>query len=85
MAEKVKVTEALKESLLGTESPPGVQLSAQSRAVFEQNARKDEESEELIMGEEEFINAVAPLGEDYVSLTPVLCYILRNASSRAID
>jgi solute carrier family 25 (mitochondrial aspartate/glutamate transporter), member 12/13 len=59
------------ESLLGSELPTDVQLSAQSKATFDKNARKDEKSGELFMGEEEFINAIAPEGEDYVS------YILR--------
>jgi solute carrier family 25 aspartate/glutamate transporter 12/13 len=44
-----------------------VQLSALSKATFEKNARKDGESGEQIMGEEEFVNAIAPEGEDYVS------------------
>ncbi len=60
------VKEQVKESLLGKEEP-GVQMSAQTRARFTSNARKDEESGELVMGEEEFINAIAPLEEDYVS------------------
>jgi len=60
--------EAVKESLLGAETAGDEQLSAQSRATFEKNARRDEESGEMFMGEEEFINAVAPQGEDYVSL-----------------
>jgi solute carrier family 25 aspartate/glutamate transporter 12/13 len=59
--------EAVKESLLGAETAGEEQLSAQSKATFEKNARRDEKSGELFMGEEEFINAVAPKGEDYVS------------------
>jgi solute carrier family 25 aspartate/glutamate transporter 12/13 len=71
MADVTKVKEVVKESLLGSELPTDVQLSAQSKATFDKNARKDEKSGELFMGEEEFINAIAPEGEDYVS------YILR--------
>ena len=62
-----KAKEVLKETLLGAEIPADVQLSAQSKATFEKNARTDEDSGELFMGEEEFINAIAPEGEDYVS------------------
>jgi hypothetical protein len=67
MATVSKVKEAVKESLLGTEEPEGIKLSAQTRATFLQHARKDEESGELVMAEEEFVNAIAPKNEDYVS------------------
>jgi solute carrier family 25 aspartate/glutamate transporter 12/13 len=69
MADVTKVKEVVKESLLGTELPADVQLSAQSRATFDKNARKGEKTGELFMGEEEFINAIAPEGEDYVRST----------------
>lgn len=67
MTDVTKVKEVVKEKLLGSEIPQDVQLSAQSKATFEKNARKDAETGEYVMGEEEFINAVAPEGEDYVS------------------
>jgi solute carrier family 25 (mitochondrial aspartate/glutamate transporter), member 12/13 len=70
MADVTKVKEVVKESLLGSELHADVQLSAQSKATFDKNARKDEKSGELFMGEEEFINAIAPEGEDYVRSTP---------------
>ena len=57
--------ESVKESLLGTTVEP--QLSQQSRATFEKHARKDEEGEKL-MTEDDFINAIAPMQEDYVSV-----------------
>ncbi|TVY73288.1 Calcium-binding mitochondrial carrier protein Aralar1, partial [Lachnellula suecica] len=57
--------EVVKETLLGAEAAGDVLLSAQSKATFDKNARKDEESGEWFMGEEDFINAVAPEGEDY--------------------
>jgi solute carrier family 25 (mitochondrial aspartate/glutamate transporter), member 12/13 len=66
MADVTKVKEVVKESLLGSELPADVQLSAQSKATFDKNARKDEKTGELFMSEEEFINAIAPEGEDYV-------------------
>lgn len=63
------VKDAVKEQLLGsTESP---QLSHQSRSNFTRHARKDENGD-LFMNEEDFINAVAPKQEDYVSVTPEL-------------
>lgn len=72
MPELQEVKEAVKESLLGTELPADIQLSALSKDTFEKNARKDEASGELFMGEEEFTNAIAPVGEDYVSLTSAI-------------
>lgn len=65
MEDLTKAKEVVKEKLLGTEIPEDVQLSAQSKATFEKNARKDADTDELFMGEEEFINAIAPEGEDY--------------------
>lgn len=67
MADLTKAKEVVKEKLLGTEQVTDVQLSALSKATFEKNARRDEESGELLMGEGEFINAIAPEREDYVS------------------
>ena len=61
------ITESVKEALVGTEDEP--QLSSQTRSEFMQHAVKDEESGEYYMGEHEFINAIAPESEDYVSIT----------------
>ena len=44
MSDVTKVKEAVKESLLGSDLQSDVQLSAQSKATFDKNARKDEES-----------------------------------------
>ena len=60
------VKEAVKESLMGTEEP-AAQLSVQTKLRFTNNAVKDPETGEMYMGPEEFVNAVAPSGEDYVS------------------
>jgi solute carrier family 25 aspartate/glutamate transporter 12/13 len=60
------VTEVLKEKALGTEVEP--QLSAQTRNNFLQYAKKDEGSDEYYMTESEFVDAIAPEGEDYVCL-----------------
>lgn len=65
MSKAIQVKEAVKETLVGVEEP--VQVSAQSKARFSQNAVKDPQSGELVMGPDEFINAVAPANEDYVS------------------
>lgn len=62
-----KVTETVKESLLGTDLEKDEQLSANTRATFVKYAKKDETTGELSMGEEEFVNAIAPPDEDYVS------------------
>jgi solute carrier family 25 aspartate/glutamate transporter 12/13 len=68
MAELQKAKEVVKEKLLGTDlEKENIQLSAISKETFDKNAKKDDESGELYMGEEEFINAIAPEGEDYVS------------------
>lgn len=67
MADLIKSKEVVKKALIGAVVEEDVQLSAQSKATFDKNARKDEQTGELFMGEEEFINAVAPMTEDYVS------------------
>lgn len=65
MPKAVAVKEAVKETLIGSEEP--VQVSAQTKARFNSNAVKDAGSGELYMGPDEFINAIAPSDEDYVS------------------
>jgi solute carrier family 25 (mitochondrial aspartate/glutamate transporter), member 12/13 len=65
MSKVAKVKEAVKETLVGSEEP--VQLSTQTKARFIGHAVKDPETGELFLGPEEFINAVAPPEEDYVS------------------
>lgn len=59
------VKEHIKESLVGTIIEPS--LSTDARATFERKAKKDEETGELYMTEEEFVDAIAPEDEDYVS------------------
>ena len=60
------VKEAVKETVLGSDDAAGP--SSQSKARFTKRAVKDETGE-LIMGPDEFINAVAPENEDFVSLS----------------
>jgi solute carrier family 25 aspartate/glutamate transporter 12/13 len=61
-----KVKETVKETLLGSEEP--AQLSAQTKATFMKHAHHDEAAGELVMTELEFVDAIAPEKEDYVSL-----------------
>lgn len=65
MSKLAVATEALKEAVVGTHEPE--QLAAHTKARFAQYAVKDADSGELYLGPEEFINAVAPKGEDFVS------------------
>lgn len=65
MASATVVKEVVKEALIGTETPS--QLSAQTKARFTSHAVNDPETGEQYMGPEEFINAVAPTDEDFVS------------------
>lgn len=68
MSKVVSVKEAVKESLVGVvEEQPSAELSVQTKARFNKHAVKDETSGELFLGPEEFIDAVAPVDEDYVS------------------
>lgn len=60
-----KAKESVKESLFGTEEP--VPLSAQTKATFIKHAHHDEASGEPVMNEKEFVDAIAPENEDYVS------------------
>ena len=58
------VKEEVREVLLGTTDEP--QLSQLTRAAFMRHAQKDE-SGEYYLNEDQFITAVAPESEDYVS------------------
>ena len=58
--------QAIKESLLGTTTEP--ELSQQTKATFDRNARQDEATGDLYMTEEDFVNAIAPANENYVIL-----------------
>jgi hypothetical protein len=65
MSKVTTVKEAVKESLVGAEQP--TELSSQTKARFNKHAKKDELSGEHFLGPEEFIDAVAPIDEDFVS------------------
>ena len=68
MSKVATVKEAVKGTLIGsTEPSEPTQLSTQTKARFNAHAVKDPETGELFLGPEQFINAVAPPDEDYVS------------------
>ena len=69
MSNITQVRAVVKESLLGQEQMGDLNLSAQSKTTFEKNCRRDEKSGEVVMTEEDFVNAIAPVGEDYVSFS----------------
>lgn len=60
------MTEAVKESLLGTTLP--ADLTQESRTTFLKHAKQDQDGE-YYMEEEDFVHAIAPPDEDYVSIT----------------
>lgn len=59
------VTEVVKESLVGITIEP--ELSQEVRATFDRHAIQDDVTGESYMTEKEFVNAIAPVNEDYVS------------------
>lgn len=59
------VKETVSEVLLGTTEEP--QLSQQTRDIFLNHALTDAETGERYLNEEQFVNAIAPETEDYVS------------------
>ena len=58
---------AVKESLLGTTREP--ELSQQTKAAFDRNARQDDATGDSYMTEDDFVNAIAPASENYVSFS----------------
>lgn len=59
------VVAKVQESLLGSEAPSS--LSSESKDRFLKYARQDEEDGDFFMHSEDFVNAIAPPEEDYVS------------------
>ena len=68
-------TQTIKESLLGATREP--ELSQQTKATFDRNARQDEATGDSYMTEEDFVNAIAPANENYV------CSRTQNAQTRS--
>ncbi|KAI1330135.1 mitochondrial carrier domain-containing protein [Xylariaceae sp. FL0255] len=81
MSAPTMVKEAVKEALLGSEEPGN--LTASYRASFVNNAKKDEKTGELVMGPEEFIDAIAPSDEDYSKIHREQYGILFRVADRA--
>lgn len=59
------VTEAVKQTFVGTTIEP--ELSQEVRATFDRHSIQDDATGEKYMTEKEFVNAIAPVNEDYVS------------------
>ncbi|QSS61714.1 mitochondrial inner membrane protein [Histoplasma capsulatum] len=60
------VKDSIKDSLRGTIVPdPTLPVTSRIRAHFHHHSRIDSETEERYMNEEDFINAIAPVHEDY--------------------
>ena len=57
-------TAAIKDSLLGSEKEQG--LSYQSKANFDRHARTDDTTGESYMRLDDFVDAIAPVSENYV-------------------
>lgn len=72
MSKIAVATEAVKETLIGTHQDTTLQASAQTKARFVAHAVKDAETGELYLGLDEFVTAVAPKDEDFVSHTSTL-------------
>lgn len=60
------VKEQVGEVLLGTSEEP--QLSQLTRGAFMKFAKRDEATGDHYLGEEDFIDAVAPESENYVNI-----------------
>ncbi|KAK5715631.1 mitochondrial aspartate-glutamate transporter agc1 [Elasticomyces elasticus] len=74
------VVDQVKETLVGTENGAG--LSVQTRYDFMHNAIKDDDGE-LYMGEKEFVDAIAPEGEDYHKIKREQYSLLFSIADRA--
>jgi hypothetical protein len=73
------VKESIKESLIGTTEEP--QLSQEVKADFVRHAKKDEDGE-LYLGEEEFIDAIAPAEND-VSLPSIFTHPISPSGTKS--
>lgn len=64
---KMAGSPVVKDTLYGSETSYNSKLSLQSKSTFEKYAIGDPDTGEIYMGEKEFIDAIAPESEDYVS------------------
>ncbi|KAM7201452.1 calcium-binding mitochondrial carrier protein [Rhypophila sp. PSN 637] len=77
------VKEAVKGTLLGSREPAEpTEFSLQTKTRFSSHAVKDPETGELILGREEFINAIAPPTEDYHKIQREQYSILFHVADR---
>lgn len=72
-----QMKESIKATLVGTttEPEPEPPMTAQVKSNFMQHARPDSETGDLCMTEEDFINAIAPKNENYVSTKAFILYL----------
>ena len=82
MATEPSVMAETKEISVIAEISTDVQINASSKSIFDKYARKDAQTGELYMGEEEFINAIAPIGEDYLKIKREQFAILFRVADR---
>lgn len=73
--------QAITESLLGTTREP--ELSQQTKATFDRNARQDEATGDYYLTEEDFVNAIAPASENYVRSRAKLAQFLNSLRERS--
>lgn len=59
------MTEAVKQTFVGTTIEP--ELSQEVRATFDRHSIQDAATGERYMTQKEFVEAIAPVNEDYVS------------------
>lgn len=69
--------EAVKETILGSDesSQKSSSFSEETHARFEKHAHRDEETGELFLSPEEFIDVVTEGGEDFVSQTTLRIHV----------
>ena len=77
------VTEAVKESLLGSEHP--ALLSDETKRLFDKYAVHTSASGERVMTKEDFVNAIAPAGEDYHKIQREQYGVLFDVADRRRD
>lgn len=71
------VKESIKDSIVGNLVPESVlPITTRIKAHFQHHARADSETGERYMNEEDFINAIAPVHEDYVSFPYLITTLL---------
>ncbi|KAK0635390.1 mitochondrial carrier domain-containing protein [Bombardia bombarda] len=84
MSKVAAVKEVVKETLIGSQEPQEpAQPSVQAKARFVSHAIKDEETGDLYMGPDQFIDAIAPPREDYHKIKREQYSILFRVADRS--